>query len=265
MAYISIQSEKLHYVQMGSGPCLLLAFHGYGEDAERFRLFEQYLGHEYTLLSFDLPHHGESKWNDKKTLTAEGLTELINTVKSTFVVEKVSLLGYSIGGRVCLAIVAALPESIEKILLMGTDGLKINSFYYFFTRTFLGKWLFLYMLSNPGLCFTAAGWLRRLRLISATQFRLVVHSIQSDVKRRLLMRVWPCLSSLVYRTATLRAIVKRHSLPIVIYMGAHDKLLPPMLAERFAEGLSGVRVFIPQKGHRIFDSENVREIAQKLL
>ena len=38
-----------------------------------------------------------------------------------------------------------------------------------------------------------------------------------------------------------------------------------MLAERFAEGLSGVRVFIPQKGHRIFDSENVREIAQKLL
>lgn len=265
MAYISIQGEAIHYVQMGNGGRLLLAFHGYGEDAERFRLFEQYLGHEYTIVSFDLPHHGESKWDEKKTLSVEGLIELIDTLKLSFDVGKVSLMGYSIGGRVCLAIIAAVPECIDRVLLMGTDGLKINNFYYFFTRTFLGKWLFLYMLSNPGLCFTAAGWLRRLRLISATQFRLVVHSIQSDVKRRLLMRVWPCLSSLVYRTATLRAIVKRHSLPIVIYMGAYDKLLPPMLAERFAEGLSGVRVFIPQKGHRIFDSENVREIAQKLL
>jgi pimeloyl-ACP methyl ester carboxylesterase len=228
-------------------------------------VFEQYLGRQYTILSFDLPHHGKSDWRENIRFTASDFAPMLNLLKTTYGVNKVSLMGYSIGGRVCLSMIAAAPQSIDKVLLMGTDGLKINNFYYFFTRTSPGKWIFAKMLGNPGLAFRLAKKLQKLKVISETQYKLVTRSLQTPEKCRLLLRVWPCLCTLVHRTATLRAVVKTHKIPISIFMGAFDTLLPPMLAERFAGGLDTVKVFIPQKGHRIFDAENAQQIAQQLL
>ncbi len=263
MAYTSLGTEKLHFLQMGSGKRLLLAFHGYGEDAEKFRVFEKHLGAEYTILSFDLPHHGGSKWKSENPLTTADLVTLVNTVKNSFEVSKVSLMGYSIGGRVCMGIVAAIPESIDKVLLMAADGLRVNHYYYFFTRTLVGKIVFRKTMVNPALYFRVADWLLRKKLISATQHKLIKGSLQTQGKRDQLMLAWPALRKLIFRTSTLKAIIRKHKIPVVIFMGAYDNILPPQLAERFAKGLDTVRVIIPEKGHRIFDADNAEQIARQ--
>ncbi len=177
--YISTGKEKLHYLQWGSGSSLLLAFHGYGNTARVFNPFREYLSDKYTILSFDLPHHGESKWAADTKLTKKDLLVLVETLKITYSVDKVSLLGYSMGGRVCLSILEAMPEDVDKITLIAADGLTINLYYYFFTRTFLGKKLFEKMLERPKLFFSIADWLRRKHLINTSRYQFMTHFLDS--------------------------------------------------------------------------------------
>src|SRR5205809_920321 len=75
--YISMGNEKLHYLQSGIGKRVLLAFHGYSNNASIFHPFEPHLARQYTILSFDLPHHGNSKWAENVPLTKNDLVTLM--------------------------------------------------------------------------------------------------------------------------------------------------------------------------------------------
>lgn len=265
MGYVSLGEWGLHYEEWGTGSKLLLAFHGYAESASTFHLFGQYLGKEYTILAFGLPHHGASTWKEDMPFTIHHLSALVRSVKTTYNVNKISVMGYSIGGRICLSMVAAMPETIDKVLLMGADGLAVNGNYYLLTRTRIGKFLFKWFLRNPKASMRMNNALRNLRLISAARHKLVAHSLRTEEQRKLLLQVWPGLSSLLPKPRKVKAIIAQYRVPIVIYMGAYDKLLPPKLSIRFAQGLDTVKVFILKKGHKIFDKDNAQEIAQQLL
>ncbi len=265
MAYLSLGEEKLHYLKMGNGSKLLLAFHGYAESAVTLSLFEPYLKEDYTILLFDLPYHGGSRWDGAKKLTKEHLSLLIDTVKDKYSVSKVSLMGYSMGGRVCLNIIVARPESIERVLLMATDGLRINRFYYFFTRKKVGVAIFNYMVNRPESAIRIISWLHRFGRLPTTHFKIAKGTIGNKYTRNMLKKAWPATSLLILPPDKIKTAIRSNGIPVSIFMGRYDKLLPPHFAETFAEGMDSVKVFVLEKGHRIFDESNVREIAQHLL
>ena len=262
--YILIGKEKLHYCKVGSGKRILMAFHGYANDATIFTPIEQYLHNEYTILSFDLPHHGNSKWGITP-LTRKDLVFLVNHVKGEYGIEKISLLGYSLGGRICFTIVELLPASIDRVTLLATDGLVINAYYSFFTRTHLGKKIFRHMLEKPTLYFKLLDWLKKRNLVDAGRHKFVMQSLSSAENRNLLLHVWLGLSDLIPAPAKLRAAIAQYNIPVSIFMGAHDKIMPPALGEKFKAGLDSVQLYVLDKGHRIFDNENAGQIARSLL
>src|SRR5579872_89389 len=169
--YISIAGQQLHYLEWGSGGHLLLAFHGYGNDARIFSPFRQYLEGTYTILSFDLPYHGASKWPEDILLRKTSLLSLIETLMKKYKVSKVSLLGYSMGGRVCMSVVEHMPECIDTVGLIATDGLVVNRLYYFCTRTLIGKKIFRSMLQHPGRYVRLIDSLKKYRLLDPTRHK----------------------------------------------------------------------------------------------
>jgi len=243
----------------------LLAFHGYGNDAGAFIPFRGFLHNEYTILSFDLPHHGASKWPDNTLLKKTDLFELIESLKETYNTDKVSLLGYSMGGRVCMTIAEYMPESVDKVVLIATDGLAVNKLYYFCTRTFIGKRIFRNMLAKPERYFKIIEWLKRTKRLDPTRYKFVMQHLQSAEQRRFLLQVWPCMSELIPDPGKLKRVIKQYRLPVFIFMGVYDRIMPVSLAEKFRHGLDTVQVFILEKGHRVFDNENARQIAKSLL
>jgi len=263
--FISAGKEQLHYLKWGYGKRLLLAFHGYANDANLFCAFSKYLSEDYTILSFDLPHHGQSKWAQDLPLSKRDLAELVAQLKMEYEVDKVSLLGYSMGGRVCLMITELLPQSVDKMVLIATDGLSIDLYYYFFTRTFIGRKVFKNMLERPERFFRLIDWMAKRKWIDATRHKFAMQFLQSEHSRNFLQQVWPGMSELIPRPAKLKTTIKQYRIPITIFMGAYDRILPPKLAEKFKTGLDTVQLFVLQKGHRVFDGENTREMAQHLL
>ncbi len=265
MPYLSLGSERLHYLQMGVGSKVLLAFHGYGERATVFSVFENCLGDEYTILSFDLPHHGSSSWTEGVALSEQHLQMLVQEVLRLYGVHRLSLMGYSIGGRVCMGLIKCSPDKIDRLLLLAADGLAINYYYYFFARTVPGKWLLRAALVRPTISLALTEALRTIRLLPVTQYRLAMGSLQHEHSRQLLLRAWPALRLLVYRPAALRRIINAHNLRVILIMGRYDRVLPPKLATSFAKGVPTATVQVLDKGHRIFDAENAQAIAQHLL
>jgi len=265
MPYFDIDNGRLHYRRMGNGPALLLAFHGYGETADVFAMFEPHLRHRYTILSIDLPHHGSSEWPEGRKLLPDDLAALATEAATLHGVARVSLMGYSIGARVCLAMLKAAPDKIDTVLLMAADGLSINPWYYFVTRTLMGKALFSGFLSNPSTSLQLANLLQRLQVISGSYFKLTAQVLQHAATRDQLRRTWPCLSRLVYRPAELRTVISEHNTKLLLFMGSRDRVLPPQLGERFTKGLNSAQSFVLDKGHRIFDAANASHIAQHLL
>lgn len=263
--YIHIGREKLHYLRAGQGHRLLIAFPGYGNEAGLFLPFAHYLQKEYTLLSFDLPYHGGSKWTDdtllKKTDFAAAIKKLMQQEKA----DKISLLGYSIGGRVCLTIVEQLPEQIDKVLLIAPDGLTFNWFYFFVTQTFVGKRLFRRVLTQPEHFMRITSWLRRRGYINESRYKFAMQYLQSEASRRFLLNVWPGLRELVPNHKRLSAAIEKYGLQMDVFMGRYDRIIPPALAKEFKKDLGTVHLHILEKGHRVFDNENIPQMAECLL
>jgi pimeloyl-ACP methyl ester carboxylesterase len=263
--YISIGKEQLHFLKSGSGSRLLLAFHGYGDDAEQYDPMLEYLHNDYIILSFDLPYHGKSKWPDEVHFTKKKLGSMVSALMAEYQVDKVSLMGYSIGGRVALTILEYLPAHIDKVALIATDGLVVNPYFYFFTRTQIGKRIFRNMLEKPRNYTRVMDWLKARKWVDAARHKFASHFLQSEPGRKFLLKVWPAMNDIIPQPKKLKSLIHKYKIPVSIFMGAYDKIMPPSLAKKFGTGLDTVQLHILEKGHRVLDNENARQIAESLL
>lgn len=173
-------------------------------------------------------------------------------------------MGYSIGARVCLAAMYASPTYIDTVLLMAADGLMVNRFYQFATKTTVGSWLFRSLLQGDVIV-SLLHWCHKLHIVPNALYRLATHSVGTAAKRTQLLQAWPSLRTLVHKPSQLRQTIQQNGIPVHLYMGARDKILPPALAYKFANGLPTIHLHILDRGHRIFDADNVAQIAAPLL
>ena len=240
---------------------MLLAFHGYGEEAGVFAPLLPYLADELTVLSFDLPHHGISTWGNT-IFSKHLLRQLVRAVMAMHKVDKVSLLGFSMGGRVCLSLVEMLPGCIDKVVLLAPDGLVRNNYYNFFAGTAAGRSLFRHVLTNPGLYSRVLEWAHKAGLVHASRYKFAMNYVSTPQQRGLLLKVWPTMSDLVPTLSRLTRAIRDHNIPVELFMGANDRIMPPALGKQFKEGLDTVQLHILDRGHRVFDHDNAADIAR---
>ena len=92
----------LHHEISGKGKKPLVLLHGFMENTTIWDEMEAHLSKDFTLIKIDLPGHGKSKiYQEIHTveLMAEKVKEVIDALK----LEKINLLGHSLGGYVSLA------------------------------------------------------------------------------------------------------------------------------------------------------------------
>lgn len=266
MPEIAINDRKLHYLQMGTGPEWLIAFHGYGNDATIFVDLGAALGERYTILSFDLPFHGNSnQWPDDAVFSKEDLVTLLKNIQALTGAEKFSLMGYSMGGRVCLCVVELVPEMVKQVLLIAPDGLVFNSFYYFVTHSASGRYLFRKFLTSQNIYAPVMNGLHKIRLLDISRYRFVMHYLESEQSRHMLLRVWPAMRMLIPDHKKVKEHIRRNNIPVPVFMGKFDRVIPVKFAVKFSKGLPTVHLHVLTKGHKLLDGRSTAEIAASLL
>ncbi len=262
--FVHLPDKDIHYVHAGTGKRLLLCFHGYGSNAYFFRNSLSYLTPSFTIVSVDLPHHGKTKCAEDALLSKDELKKIIETLLHSFHQKTFSLFGYSIGGRICLCAVELFPMQVEQCVLAASDGLSFHPFYHFVTGTTSGSKLFKRFLSDEkNLRFIEAA--KRYKLIAESKYRFVLHYLKTQEDRKKLQQIWHSLSLLVPHHRHLRNIIAQQSLPVQLFMGKRDTVIPLQKARKFIEGLPTVHLTVLDKGHRLLDEETLPLITQTLI
>jgi pimeloyl-[acyl-carrier protein] methyl ester esterase len=109
--------SNLYVETHGSGPDLVL-LHGWGLNLRVWDGLVRELASSFRIITVDLPGHGRSGWNPKARTPAEQAWQVHATLASLS--NRYSLLGWSLGGQIALDLAAAVPGSVERLVLVAT-------------------------------------------------------------------------------------------------------------------------------------------------
>ncbi|MDI9320342.1 MAG: alpha/beta hydrolase [Phycisphaerales bacterium] len=252
---VDVGNQVLHFLKIGSGSKLVLAFNGYGNDASVF----QFLQHDnFTVLSFDLPYHGNSIGNNDSVLTKVQIETLVHKMMSEYQVQKFGLVGFSLGARLCLCITEVMPEHIRNMVLVAPDGLRPNYLFQFLTSTQIGNYLFSSFVQRGDAYLRFFAKLHQIGIIDRYRYKFALQYIHSLSSRKLLYNIWMSTRALTPRLQHLKKVLATHHIPIHILMGQQDKIIPLKNAMRFKSHNDYIFVHVFERGHNLLAFEEVR-------
>ena len=109
--------SDLYLETRGRGPDLVL-LHGWGLNLRVWDGLTRELAKSFRVIAVDLPGHGRSPWNSKARTPAEQAWQVHATLASRS--DRYSLLGWSMGGQIAIDLAAAMPGSVERLVLVAT-------------------------------------------------------------------------------------------------------------------------------------------------
>lgn len=121
---LTLSGLRIRYIEAGQGPPVLL-IHSLGASSVTWRDNIRPLAERHRVFAIDLPGHGDS---DKPDIPYDApfMVNLVAEFVSALGLEQVALVGNSIGGGLCLLVALELPEIVSKLALVSTGGLGRN-------------------------------------------------------------------------------------------------------------------------------------------
>ena len=101
---IPFKSSQIFYTDRGQGNTIVL-LHGYLETNHIWDGFADELAKNFRVLSIDIPGHGKSG-KISEIHTMDLMAEAVDTVIKNLEIDKVFVIGHSMGGYVTLAYLA---------------------------------------------------------------------------------------------------------------------------------------------------------------
>lgn len=109
--------SDLYLETTGIGPDIVL-LHGWGLNLRVWDGLVAAMRGRFRLITVDLPGHGRSPWSAGRGTPAEQAW-LVHSAVSR-ISHRYSLLGWSLGGQIALDLAAAMPASIERLILVAS-------------------------------------------------------------------------------------------------------------------------------------------------
>lgn len=128
---IEVLGTDLHLRDEGpenAAPILLV--HGFGSSLHSWEPMSERLSPDYRLISFDLPGFGLSAPDAQNDYSDQRTHDLILALMRLYELERLAIVGHSLGGRVAWSFAAAHPEKVTSLVLIAPDGYESPMFQY---------------------------------------------------------------------------------------------------------------------------------------
>lgn len=257
---LTYRNSVIHYLKFGSGTKFLFCFHGYGEDASSFITLESALGKDHTLIALDFPFHGHTEWNEGLEFTTEDLQNIISNIVP-LELQTISLLGYSMGGRLALSLLQEIPSKIDRVVLIAPDGLHKNFWYWTATQTAFGNWLFGYTMRKPGWFFKAMALLKNIGLMNKSIFKFAHSYLDDYMERDMLYKRWTTMRKFRPKTSRITDVLKEYQIPLRMLFGSYDRIILTKRSTNLNRDNDTVKVKTIKAGHQLLKDKYAKNIA----
>ena len=266
------KTSIISYYRFGHGPKKAICFHGYGENAAMYAFLEKYAGRQFTFYSIDLPFHGNTKWNEGLTVTHQDLLQVCELILQQDEPEaktnnsKLTLMGFSLGGRIALSLYQSQPAIIEKMVMLAPDGLKLNFWYWLATQSRAGNKFFALTMKHPSWFFGLLQLLNKLKLVNASIFKFVNFYIGDKEVRQLLYERWTALRKLKPNLEKIKSSIRSQHTQVRLVYGKHDRIILPVVGEKFRKGIENYsKLEVISSGHQVLHEKHAEQIVDALL
>ena len=123
---VLVNNQLIEYKDEGLGRVLLL-LHGWGTDLTTFNQLSSHLSKEFRVIRFDFPGFGQSPEPDDSWLVEDYSRLTCDLLKKLKIERVYAIIGHSFGGRVIIKGVSQGYLNPEKVVLIGSAGIKPNN------------------------------------------------------------------------------------------------------------------------------------------
>lgn len=246
---VQVSGRRIHYVQAGAGPPVLLV-HGIAASVVDWDLNLPALAQHFTVIAVDLPGFGDSEVPAQPLGIADAVP-FLDAFLAMLDLDHLSLVGNSMGGLICGHYAIARPSRVDRLLMVDPAGLArdVSIHLRLLSLPFLGEWA---LRPNPNAGKMAArglfydpsrapeAWLRdkvrdrgpraRTYLLQALRSGATIRGIRQEVLMLDGLRVL--------------------GTPTLIAWGAHDHVVPLRHLNLVKEHLPNALTYVfPNAGH----------------
>lgn len=252
--FIEYQGSRLQYHRFGHGNQWLFCFHGYGESGEKFLFLQDALMATHTVIAIDMPFHGGTHWTGPLLLEPSVVMHIIQQLAPPG--HPVQLMGYSMGGRICLRLLELYPEQISKLVLVAPDGLHKNPWQKLATRSWPGNQLFRFTMQYPGWMFGMMKFLISLRLFNKSINRFAHHYLDDAEERKRLYQRWTTMRKFRPSVSRLKKTIITYQVPVHLLFGKYDRVILPKHGFRLQKGLEQqISMQVLEAGHQLLQEK----------
>ncbi|MFF4693829.1 alpha/beta fold hydrolase [Streptomyces sp. NPDC001307] len=265
--YRVVHGHRWAFRMAGKGPAVLL-IHGIGDSSDTWADLIPELARHYTVIAPDLLGHGSSdkpRGDYSVPAYANGMRDLLGVLG----IDKVTLVGHSLGGGVAMQFTYQFPERTERLALVSTGGVGRGVTPALRAASLPGAHLVLSSLRLPTVRTQTVMAIRLLKLLDT--------GLGQDAPD--LLRLVDALPDAASRDAfirTLRAVVDWRGqvvtmldrcyltagMPTLLVWGSRDQVVPAQHAEAAHAAMPGSRLEVFEgAGHFPFHTDPQRFLA----
>lgn len=252
--FLAYGNAKVHFLKFGKGDKLLIALHGFGDRAKLFLSLEPALKKNYTVYAIDLPYHGQTQWQED-SFSKRNMIDIFDLILKQEHKKRFELMGFSFGGRIILASLFELINQLNKIYLIAPDGIQTKGIFNamlvpIWFRRLLEKWI-----NKPDLMVKIIEKGHQIGLINKFNFNFIQQNIATAKRRERIFKTWVSLSDFSVDLKKVRNLLKKNSIPVELYFGKWDKIIPLEVGKELSDGIPNVRLNVIDEGHLLLNEK----------
>ena len=117
--FVEVGGERIHLVERGSGPPLLL-IHGFPSNAAAWSAIVPRLEAERSMVALDMVGFGQSTRQPRRPLTGDAYADRLASLLDLLELPRVDVAGLSWGGSVAQRLAARHPDRVNRLVLLAS-------------------------------------------------------------------------------------------------------------------------------------------------
>lgn len=165
------------------------------------------------------------------------------------------------GGRMALSLLTIIPEKIDRMVLIATDGLVFNFWRWLVSETIFANGLIRHAIKNPSWALGLIKRVEKLGLIKKTLSTFLAHQFSDETKRKVLYQQVVSNKKIKPNKRVISQLIKQYSISVRMMYGEDDQIVPAKNAIHFQKKIGKlVKVKRVKWGHSLLNESQVQNI-----